>query len=260
MVKFDHSIPPGGKGRITLKVNTKNRRGKLTKKALVITNDPANKAIKLSLSGKVKALISVEPRPYVFLSGLPDEDVAAEVHILGVEVPKFTIKKITDNLNGKVKYKLITVKKGKEYILTVENNFKKQGSYYGEINLVTDCPQKRNIKIRVSGRIRGELIAIPRIVYFGRIAKGNKNLSKNFTKQILIKSLRKRPFKITALDYNKKLFNIIIIDNGKKDTQKLRVIPILENMKKGINYDLLRIKTDLKNYPELSVGLRVFIQ
>ncbi len=260
MVSYDRTIPPGGKGKITLKVNTRNRRGKLTKRALVITNDPDNKAIKISIAGKIKSLISVEPRSYVFLSGLPDEEITREVRIIGVEVPKFTIKKITDNLDGKVSYKLITVKKGKEYLLKIKNRYKKRGSYYGEINLETDSPKKPNIKIRVSGRIKSELVVIPNVVYFGRIVEKRKIIEKNLTKRIIVKDLKKQPFKIVALDYNKKLFNIAIEDQEKKDTKILRITPIVDNLRKGVNYDLLRIKTDLKSAPEASVGLRIYVQ
>ncbi len=260
MVSYDRTIPPGGKGKITLKVSTRNRRGKLTKRALVITSDPDNKAVKISISGKVKSLISVEPRSYVFLSGLPDEEITRELRIVGVEVPKFYIKKITDNLDGKVTYKLITVKEGREYLLRIKNNFKKQGSYYGEINLETDSPKKPNIKIRVSGRIKSELAVIPRVVYFGRITQKEKVIEKNITKRIIVKDLKKQPFKIVGLDYNKKLFNIVVEEQEKQDTKILRITPIVNNLKKGINYDLLRIKTDLKNYPEVSVGMRVYLQ
>ncbi|RLB06010.1 MAG: hypothetical protein DRG83_01355 [Deltaproteobacteria bacterium] len=260
MVNYDRTIPPGGEGKITLKVNTRNRRGKLTKRALVLTNDPTNKAVKISVSGTVKALISVEPRSYVFLTGLPDEDIIEEVRIVADQVPKFTIKEITDNLKGKVEYKLTTVEKGKEYILTITNKYKKVGNYYGEINILTDNPKKPKIRIRISGRIKGELIAIPKIVYFGRIMEDNKNLSHNLTKQIIIKDIKKKPFKIVRLDYNKKLFNIDINETDNKNVWRLKVTPKIKNMKKGVNYDLLKIKTDVKNYSELSVGLRIFVQ
>ncbi len=260
MVKYDHSIPPGGKGNITLRVNTKNRRGKLTKRALVITNDPANKGVKISISGTVKALISVEPRPYVFLTGLPEDEITGEVRLLAEEVPSFKIKKTTDNLKGKIEYKLITVKEGKEYILRVKNRYKKQGSYYGEIDLLTDNPKKPKIRIRVSGRIRGELEAIPRVVYFGRVASTSDVPPQRLTRQLIVRSLKKRAFNIVALDYNKKLFNIEIEnEENRKDIKRLKIVPLLNNMKKGANYDLLKIKTDVKTSPELSIGLRIFV-
>lgn len=52
MVKFDHTIKPGQKGKISLAVvvDKKWSGRKITKKALVETNDPKQKRFILSLS------------------------------------------------------------------------------------------------------------------------------------------------------------------------------------------------------------------
>lgn len=52
MVKFDHTVPPGKTGRITLSV-TLSQPGKFTKKAVVRTNDLKSPSATLTLKGEI---------------------------------------------------------------------------------------------------------------------------------------------------------------------------------------------------------------
>ena len=52
MVKFDHTVPPGKTGRITLSV-TLSQPGKFNKKTIVRTNDPKSPNATLTLKGEI---------------------------------------------------------------------------------------------------------------------------------------------------------------------------------------------------------------
>lgn len=52
MVKFDHTVPPGKTGRITLSV-TLSQPGKFNKKTIVRTNDPKSPTATLTLKGEI---------------------------------------------------------------------------------------------------------------------------------------------------------------------------------------------------------------
>jgi len=261
VVSYDREIPPGGKGKITLKVSTKNRKGKVLKRALVITNDRSKKPPIISISGKIKAVIYVEPRPYVFLNGLVGDKIDKEIRLVAGDIPRFSIKKADTTLKEKISYSLSTVKKGKEYILKIENKYPKKGNYYGSIKLYTDNPTKPLITIRVSGRITGELVAVPRTLFFGRVSPENiKSGSKNLSRQLFVKNLKKKPFHILDLDYDKKSFKVEMEPSQNDGTIKLHVSPELDHFKKGNYFSFLKIKTDVPSSQELSIGLRIFIQ
>ncbi len=49
---FDRVIPPGGEGRISLRLNPKGCHGDTKKSALVLTNDPKNSYFTLAVQGK----------------------------------------------------------------------------------------------------------------------------------------------------------------------------------------------------------------
>lgn len=56
MASFDPTIPPGGEGKITLKVYTGDYEGPIYKNALVNTNDPKNNAVYVGIRAVVKKM------------------------------------------------------------------------------------------------------------------------------------------------------------------------------------------------------------
>jgi len=53
VANFDKAIPPGQEGKITLKINTRNRKGKLRQYANIFSNDPQNPKTKISINGLI---------------------------------------------------------------------------------------------------------------------------------------------------------------------------------------------------------------
>ncbi|HAK97639.1 MAG TPA: hypothetical protein DCM87_22265 [Planctomycetes bacterium] len=87
-VDFTRSIPPGGEGGVTLKVETKDFQGPTLKQATVFTNDPAAPKVMLQFGGIVRDAVRLAPRfPALqgILGGLP---VSTEFSIVkATEVP-----------------------------------------------------------------------------------------------------------------------------------------------------------------------------
>jgi hypothetical protein len=68
VASFDPAVPPGGEGKITLKINTKGYQGSVRKSARVKSNDPEKPDIILALKATVKVPVYVSSR-YVNLYG-----------------------------------------------------------------------------------------------------------------------------------------------------------------------------------------------
>ena len=105
MASFDHTIPPGGEGKITLKVNTKGYEGKIYKSALVNTNDLKQNAVHLGIKAFVKVPVSVSPR-YVSFYGKAGQSINRVVEIKAGLSKPLTLTRDQFDLKGKVKYRL----------------------------------------------------------------------------------------------------------------------------------------------------------
>ncbi len=66
VVDFDKVIAPGGQGKVTVKLSTVRMAHEVSKTVMVESNDPLRRSITLTLKGKVKPRISVEPASAAF--------------------------------------------------------------------------------------------------------------------------------------------------------------------------------------------------
>ena len=154
MADFDKAIPPGQEGTITLKVDTKNKKGALKQIATVLSNDPQNPITKVSTILSIKQYIDVVPGTRVFLQGAAGEVVASEIAIVSREERPVAIKRITSNIDDKIAYKLRTVREGKEYRLDIKTRSGLSDVFRGKLVLETDSQKKPTIELSVMTRVQ----------------------------------------------------------------------------------------------------------
>ena len=154
--RYDRVIPPGGKGTITIEIDTQRIRGAFRKKAIIWSNDQERMSVALYLSGEVKPLISLEPGGYVSLRGIqgrvPSQSLAIVNHqprpvkILRIEASK--------EISGRIQWLLKVTKAGYVYQLEIQDVSKRPGPYNGRLTLHTDNAEKPKLLIMVTGEIR----------------------------------------------------------------------------------------------------------
>jgi len=156
LASYTKQIPPGGEGKITLKVDTEGFGGKtLSKGALVETNDKAHPRLNLKIQGQVEAFATIDPKR-VNLNGATDQELRSKVTITPANEKH--IFKILDSKAEKgqdIRFKLEEVKEsGKvRYVLNVESIRKTPGRYVDNIILKTDNSLRPEIQIGVYGNI-----------------------------------------------------------------------------------------------------------
>lgn len=231
MAHFDRVIPPGGEGKVTLKVNMQHYQGKVQKSATLYSNDPQNPRVTLLVKGKIKTLVDLSPGNTVFFRGLANQVSEKSIEIVSTVNP-FHITKLESTLGENVVYQLETVEEGKHYRLIVKNKAK-EGIYRGFIKVHTDMAQKPDIMIRVAGNIEGEIVVRPQTVVVGQLAAGQPVRS---GKVLVINNLNKS-FKITKMTYDSDLIGISqqSLPDGNRSGYSLEITPKMENTAKGAN-------------------------
>ena len=153
MALYDRVIPPGGEGKIILKVNTKGYEGNLSKAARVYTNDLRNRIVWIGVKAFVKVSISVSPR-LVYFSGFADDAVEKVVTIRAQNRMPLSLKPISFSISDKVEYRIETVEEGRCFRVVFKNKSVARGWYNGLLKLQTNYPDKPVITIRIMGKIR----------------------------------------------------------------------------------------------------------
>ncbi len=153
MALFDRVIPPGGEGKIILKVDTKGFEGNVTKAARVYTNDLQNRIIWIGIKAFVKVPILVSPG-LVFFSCFAEDTVEKVVTIRAGHDMPLSLKPISFPLSDKVEYRIETIEEGRLFRVVFTNKSGASGWYNGLLKFETNYPEKPAITIRVIGQIR----------------------------------------------------------------------------------------------------------
>lgn len=260
MARFDRTIPPGGEGKITLKVRTKGFQGKIHKRARVFSNDPKHPQVTISLTGKVWVPIDVNPR-YVRLRGTEDEEVEKVVRLRGEKKEPLMVKLASVSIPDKVEVKLQETEKGRTYHLKVKNKVKGEARYRGELKLTTNYPEKPEIVVQITGDIRGRLEVRPKILSFGSMSQERLGqLKKNpraMTRSVTVVLNKGNDLKIEKVELEKSIFRVSTRQIQQGRMAQILVVPVLEKLKKGANQDRLKIYTNQKGREVLEVPIRL---
>ena len=260
MVRYDRTIPPGGVGQITLKVDTTGLRGRITKSAQVTTNDPQQRRTKIYLSMNIRAHIIVEPGPKIVLRGIVGEDIRRVLHIRPADNQPLEITKVTSSLGSAVEYKLSSKEGSHKYDLEVMSKATDKTTASGYIALHTNHPKKKVLKLSVHVRIRPELEVWPNSVFFHEKSGtgANRGMSK---RSLTVRNNRGKNFSISELNYNKEYFQVRSLAKTHKPASKhqLEVTPLVSQLPAGrVEFrDTLIIKTDSSQAGELKVPLSI---
>ncbi len=151
MASYDRSIPPGGEGKITLRLNTTGYEGKIRKAARVYTNDPKTPQEFLVMDALVKTPIMVSDK-VVFLLGTTQETISKSIDIKGELNKPLKLEPVDYTLDKKVKFNIEEVTKGKQYRVTF-TSIPNVGNYcQGLLRLKTSYPEKPELVIHVRGK------------------------------------------------------------------------------------------------------------
>ena len=153
MASFDRAIPPGGEGKVTLKVKTKGYQGTIRKSARVKSNDPKNSNLILVVKATVEVPVFVSRR-YVHIQGQGDKAVHRDVLIRAELNKPLSLTPVEFTLDKKVTYVLETIKKDKEYRIRFTSVPGVKENYRGLLKLKTNYSEQPEITISIYGRFR----------------------------------------------------------------------------------------------------------
>ena len=151
MASYTRQIPPGGEGKVTLKVNTYNKGGHTIRKhATLFTNDKKNPRLKLTISGSVDKFVTIRPNR-VKLRGVVGDAIKRKVTITPEKKYPFKIVKVSAKEGKDIHFELSEEKSetGPFYALLIENKRAQTGRYFDMITLETDSHIQPKLLFRI---------------------------------------------------------------------------------------------------------------
>ena len=151
MVQYSRTIPPGGEGDITLRIDTEGLQGHLKKKAKVHSNSPDNPLEIISIRAFVRPPISVSKK-HISLQGPVGETASTTITIRAEKERPLNLQLIEFNLGDRVSYEIQEVEAGKLFRIHFSSIPGQAELYHGFLKLKTNYPKMPRITIRIRGQ------------------------------------------------------------------------------------------------------------
>jgi hypothetical protein len=147
--RYDHTIPPGGQGEITLTIKPYTLVHHFRKKTVVRTNDPEQPEAVLVLTGVIQPLIEIQPGHVIRFRGDPREARPVQVRFISHLSTPLEIKDWRTSIPDKIEVQLKTEEPGRVYVLEVKNRSPEAGRYVGFVELFTNSKERPRLLVRV---------------------------------------------------------------------------------------------------------------
>jgi hypothetical protein len=118
-VRYDKSIPPGGKGELVMQIRTRGYRRPTKKSATIMSNDPKNPNYVITMGGDIKAVLVTEP-PYPTVEGLRGEILTSTIKIKRQAEGRLEIPSVKLYGNMDMEYEITETKPGEEFELLLK--------------------------------------------------------------------------------------------------------------------------------------------
>ncbi len=210
--QYDREIPPGGTGRIPLKLRTSNLT-KFTKRVTVTTNDPRSASFKLSLTGTVKPYVTATPSR-LRLSGVkPNEEILETVR-LSVMPDGVELQLVESSQPSRFRATLQPGPEPKTYDLTIVGRPPfKEGVNSAKILINTGVPDQPTITIPVIVNVPQRVQIRPAKLFIRNSARAG------------------RPYEVTVTNNGDTSVEVLSATTGNPNIK-----PLVEELEKGKRY------------------------
>ncbi len=240
-------------GKITIRINTKNYHGNISKTAHVYSNDPLNPMSRLKIIGKIKELITTEPRR-LLLSALEDEDASGKITITNNTDSDMLLEIIKKPFPRLVNLELITVDKGKIYILKATANSRNAINTSITVNIKTNNDKIPLLRLKLRLNIRPVIEARPDILNLGTI-KINQDY-RPYPRLITISNNGDTPVSIKDIDFDNSVLNVEIKELSPGKRWRLSILPNIQNKKDLTFNKKITLITNHKKHPKIIITVK----
>ncbi|MEM6457169.1 MAG: DUF1573 domain-containing protein [Acidobacteriota bacterium] len=260
VAKYDKEIAPGANGSIEATVDTAEFSGPISKAIVVFTNDPENAKLQLAIKADVKPYLEVSPgyARFTYVQGEPEGTLTQSIFAYDgspIEVVDIKSKNRHLRLNKRLATESERNEKARGNQWMVEITLDQEapvGALREMVEVVTDHPKQRIVKVPVSGFIRPRQHATPQVVQFGDIPNEALPLQRG----VEFTNFAASPIQISKVEIDHDSI-VADVDRVVEDGHRFRfVLTIPDATPKGPFETVIRIHTTDAKQPIFEVPVR----
>jgi len=240
-------------GKITIKINTKNYHGNIDKVTHVYSNDPLNPKSILKIVGTITEPITIEPSQ-LSLNALEDENASGEITITNNTDNEILLEIIKNPFPKLLNLELITVDKGKKYILKATANSNNPINTSITVNIKTNNDNIPLLKLKLRLNIRPVIEATPDNLNLGTI-KINQDYRPS-SRLVTISNNGNDLISIKDIDFDSSVLNVGIDELIPGKRWRLAISPNIKNKKEMIIDQKIILKANHKKYKKIIITVK----
>jgi hypothetical protein len=253
---YDRVIPPGSSGEITAEVDLSSFVGPIAKYLTVLTNDPAKPQVSLTIKADVQPQIQSYPGYARFVTVVGEGAMHSEQTVWASDFDDLRV------LRARSPYRFLDVEfreasadeerpegRGRQWMVTIElAKNARIGPIADHVVLETNHPERKTVRIPVSGFVRPILSVNPPIADFGA-REGNAPI----VASVHVKNFSEDTIRLLSVTPDNPAIQIEIEPDG-DDNYLIITIPV--DVGKGPFSSQLTVQTDSSRMPTFEVEVR----
>lgn len=259
VAEYDRVIPPGGTGKVHAELDTKGIEGAVAKSITVLTNDPANPRLQLTLRIRIEEYLAFNPGFARFVQGHGHPPGEVSNLLLSANFDGLEVEKVSSPypfMRAEVRPARPDERRdgaaGNQYVLTVTVDYDEApvGPLSSHVEVHTNHPRQPVARLPVSGFVRPLLAVTPPVADFGEIAPSVRAAAR-----FVVRNFGADPVKLTGaeLDLPGAESSIEAVEEGR--SYKVELV-LGEEMPKGPFDGQLVIRTDSPDEPQVLVQVK----
>jgi hypothetical protein len=271
VAEYDSAIPPGGQGKVVVKVRTRGIQGRRSKSVRIDTNDPEHRQVRLRVSFDSVMPVEVYPRPRAILHGFVgqplDETLVIrrrdgqplELSEPAVRQPGVSVSlERVDEAGADPPGKRYGARPGDWRVRLAVDDFAKPLSRRGRLQLQTNHPEKPVLTIPLTVRVRPALIVQPHRVVLAAPAGRERHARRVVT----LRHGGREPYRLRSVALRGELPGVTAKQRRdvRAAVQQIDVILDPTQASPGIHRGRLVVSTDLAARPTVEIPVRITVR
>jgi hypothetical protein len=254
-------IPPGGEGKIKVKVSTRGRKGNLQKSVVVQSNDTKQPRFLLKIKGVVEVFAAFDPDRLNLKNVAKGETISKTIKLAGQKVDKLKISELVSSKPDELTAELIE-EEGKPAVKVTFKAGDQARRISARLTGKTNLKTPKEIFLHVYGQVSEDLVAERPFVFFaGQAGEATGSLlaqtasiltapfkTRNRAVKLKVSSLAGEPFEITGVEDPQGN----VIGTAMKENDQWQIFLMLAKQPKSPR-GIVRILTDRDDQPAIEV-------
>lgn len=250
VMRFDKTIAPGATGAITAALDTRNISGSIAKSVTVFTTDPENPRLNLVIKANIQPQVEVRPGYARFIVVEGKGSSVSKQTLWAAAGPSLEVTAVRSPFPFVKAESRRSEREGRwDIVLTLDRNRAPVGPMADFVEVETNHPKQRLVKIPISGFVRPVVSVMPSVAELG-----SRELTEPFTATLEVRNQTNEKIAVESVSTDVAGVGAEIreVEAGKLYSVVLTLEP---GMAKGPFTGKVQISTTSSRRPTLEVDL-----